>query len=91
MGRKWVVENYDVVSSLTLYRDGKLGVREWARSFRGVAEACWFAWDDPTPFFRMGWCSLKLVFERLFMKKVSRTFRSRAVGVKARLEGRLTD
>ncbi len=29
--------------------------------------------------------------ERLFMKKVSRTFRSRAVGVKARLEGRLTD
>ncbi len=91
VGRKWVVENYDVVSSLTLHRDGKLGVREWARSFRGVEEACWFAWDDPTPFFRMGRCSLKLVFERLLMKKVSRTFRSRAVGVKARLEGRLTD
>src|SRR5260370_1083200 len=54
VGRKWVVENYDVVSSLTLYRDGKLGVREWARSFRGGEEACWFAWDDPTPFFRMG-------------------------------------
>jgi D-aspartate ligase len=90
-GRKWIVENYDVVSSLTLYRDGKLGIREWARSFRGVNETCWFAWDDPIPFFRMGWCSLKLVFERLLMKKISRTFRSRTVGVKARMERRLTD
>jgi D-aspartate ligase len=64
VGRKWVVENYDVVSSLTLYRDGKLGVREWARSFRGVQEACWFTWDDPAPFFSMGRYSLKLVFEK---------------------------
>ncbi len=91
VGRKWIVENYDVVSSLTLYHDAKLGVREWACSFRGVEEACWFAWDDPTPFFMMGWFSLKLVFERLLMKKVSRTFRSRMVGAKARPKGGFID
>lgn len=91
VGRKWIVENYDVVSSLTLYHDGKLGVREWASSFRRVEEACWFARDDPTPFFMMGWFSLKLVFKRLFMKQVSRTFRGRTVGTKARPKAGFTN
>jgi D-aspartate ligase len=58
-GRKRVVEDYDVVSSLTLYHDGHLGVREWLRSFQGVEEAAWFARDDPAPFFVMGWYSLQ--------------------------------
>lgn len=91
VGRKWVVENFDLASSLTMHHDGKLGVREWAHSFRGVEEACWFARDDPIPFFKMGWYSLKLVFERLLMKKVSRAFRSRVVGVKAKMERGLTN
>ena len=67
-GRRRVVEDYDVVSSLTLYRDGKLGVREWVRSFRGVEEASWFARDDPAPFFAMGRQSLQSVMAKPLQK-----------------------
>jgi predicted ATP-grasp superfamily ATP-dependent carboligase len=57
-GRKRVVEDYDVASALTLYRDGRLGVREWLRSFQGVQETCWLAPDDPAPFLAMAQRSL---------------------------------
>ena len=49
-GRKWVVENLDLVSSRRYARDGRLRARDWARSFRGVEEGAWFARDDPKPF-----------------------------------------
>jgi predicted ATP-grasp superfamily ATP-dependent carboligase len=49
-GRKWVVENLDLVSSRRYAADGALSVRNWARSFRGVEEGAWFARDDPAPF-----------------------------------------
>jgi D-aspartate ligase len=67
-GRKWVVENFDLISSPKYCRDSKLGVREWVRSYRGVEEAFWFAWDDLAPFIMMGWRSLRWAFERLFAK-----------------------
>lgn len=54
-GRKWLVENYDLVSSLRYFRDGRLSAREWLRSFRGVEEACWFARDDWAPLRAMVW------------------------------------
>ncbi|MGA2321871.1 MAG: hypothetical protein ABSG95_14240 [Solirubrobacteraceae bacterium] len=49
-GRRWVVEPLDLASSLAYWRRGDLTVGEWARSFRGVREAAWFAADDPLPF-----------------------------------------
>jgi predicted ATP-grasp superfamily ATP-dependent carboligase len=52
-GRRWVVENLDIVSARKYVADGKLTWREWARSFRGVEEAAWFARDDPKPFAAM--------------------------------------
>ena len=51
--RKWVVENYDLVASAKYYRDRALRPRDWIRSFRGLQEAAWFAWDDPMPFAAM--------------------------------------
>jgi predicted ATP-grasp superfamily ATP-dependent carboligase len=48
--RKWVVENYDLVSSAKYYKDKALRPREWLRSFRGVEESAWFSWDDLRPF-----------------------------------------
>jgi D-aspartate ligase len=53
-GRKWLVETFDVASSLQYLRDGRLGPLEWARSYRGVEETAWFAKDDPRPFAAMG-------------------------------------
>jgi predicted ATP-grasp superfamily ATP-dependent carboligase len=52
-GRKWLVENYDVASSVRYALDRRLSPRRWATSFRGVEEAAWFARDDFAPFARM--------------------------------------
>jgi len=67
-GRKWVVENFDFVSSLKYYHDGEVGPLEWIGSFRGVEEASWFARDDLAPFITMGWRSLLWAFGRRFTK-----------------------
>jgi len=52
-GRKWVIEDYDIVSSLHYYQEGSLGIGDWLRSFKGVEEGAWFSWKDPMPFFLM--------------------------------------
>jgi D-aspartate ligase len=52
-GRRWLVENYDLVSSLKYRRDGRLTLGTWLRSFRNVEEAAWTAIDDPAPFAMM--------------------------------------
>ncbi len=49
-GRKWVVEDQDLVSTLGYRREGSLTWGAWLRSYRGVREAAWFAADDPKPF-----------------------------------------
>lgn len=64
-GRKWIVENYDIRSTITYWRDGSLKPREWLRSLRGVDEAGWLAADDPAPFAAMAWESLRLLAPRL--------------------------
>lgn len=50
-GRKWVVEDQDAECFYKTWRAGRLGVRAWLRSLRGVREAAWFAPDDLRPFF----------------------------------------
>ncbi|HEU5383082.1 MAG TPA: hypothetical protein VFV38_47385 [Ktedonobacteraceae bacterium] len=68
-GRKWVVENFDLLSSPRYARDEKLGLRGWLRSYKGVEEAFWFSRDDPRPFFAMGWHSFLWGWKKLFKKK----------------------
>jgi predicted ATP-grasp superfamily ATP-dependent carboligase len=53
-GRKWLVEDFDLISALHLWREGSLSFREWVRSLAGVEEAACFALDDPLPFLMMG-------------------------------------
>ncbi len=67
-GRKWVVENFDLISSPTYCREGKLGILDWVHSYRGVEEASWFSWDDLAPFMMMGWRSLQWASGRMFTK-----------------------
>jgi D-aspartate ligase len=57
-GRKWVVENFDPVSSVTYYRDRRLSVADWLRSLRGIEEGSWLALDDPAPFAAVAWRSV---------------------------------
>lgn len=58
-GRKWLVEYFDIASSPTYIRREHMSIGQWLRSYRGVEEVSWFAWDDPAPFFMMGWRSFQ--------------------------------
>jgi len=70
-GRKWMVENYDIVSSLRYFRDGRLTPAEWVRSFRGVEEGSWFARDDWAPLRAMVWRSLVRGVDELLGRRPS--------------------
>jgi predicted ATP-grasp superfamily ATP-dependent carboligase len=51
-GRRWILESKDLQSAWHYRRDGKLTIRQWAASVRGVQEAAYFARDDMAPFVR---------------------------------------
>jgi predicted ATP-grasp superfamily ATP-dependent carboligase len=48
-GRKWIVENNDLISSLRGMRKGELTAGAWLRSLEGIQEGAWMAWDDLAP------------------------------------------
>jgi predicted ATP-grasp superfamily ATP-dependent carboligase len=48
-GRKWIVEDCDWVSALRYCRDGRLTLKGWRQSLRGLNEASYLALDDPWP------------------------------------------
>ena len=48
-GRKWFVEDKDVISCWNYFREGKLHPVEWIRSYRGIEEAAHLACDDLAP------------------------------------------
>ena len=52
-GRKWIVEDFDMFSAIRSIKEGRLPVKEWIRSLRGVQETACFAADDPAPFVMM--------------------------------------
>jgi predicted ATP-grasp superfamily ATP-dependent carboligase len=64
-GRKWMTEMADLKSCLDYRRDGKLTFAQWLRSFRGVEEFAFFAWDDLKPFWRNVVDALRGKFQRL--------------------------
>jgi predicted ATP-grasp superfamily ATP-dependent carboligase len=53
-GRKWLVEDFDLISALLSWRRDGLSIRDWFRSLAGVEEAACFALDDPLPFLMLG-------------------------------------
>jgi predicted ATP-grasp superfamily ATP-dependent carboligase len=52
-GRKWLVENHDIDTSLAQLSAGTLTLRRWLASLIGVEEGAWFARDDLGPFLRV--------------------------------------
>ena len=50
-GRRWIIEDYDLVSSNDYRKEGALGFGAWLRSFRDVEECAWWWRRDPVPFF----------------------------------------
>lgn len=64
-GRKWTVEDADLVSSYCYYRDGKLTPGEWIRSLRGIQEFSFLSGTDPLPMFSALASDLRRVSSRL--------------------------
>jgi predicted ATP-grasp superfamily ATP-dependent carboligase len=48
-GRRWLIEDYDLISSYHYHGEGTLDFTTWLRSFRGVEESAWWSWRDPFP------------------------------------------
>jgi D-aspartate ligase len=74
-GRRWVIEDFDLESSLDYYREGSLGLGEWIKSYRGVEESAWFDLKDPMPFLGM---ARRLCLRLLFLAKKRLCFGSGA-------------
>lgn len=53
-GRRWLIEDFDVISTYDYFREGSLTFSEWISSFQRVQEGLWFSWKDPWPFLKMG-------------------------------------
>jgi len=70
-GRKWIVEDSDLVSCVRYYRDGKLTFRQWVKSLRGIREGAFWAFDDPRPFLRLFAKDLRVALHRIFVKAAS--------------------
>ncbi len=58
-GRRWIVEPWDLASSIAYRRRRDITALSWARSLVGVREDAWFAADDPLPFLAL-WAWLLL-------------------------------
>jgi D-aspartate ligase len=52
-GRRWLIEDYDIISSYHYFREGSLTFGQWIKSFKGVEEGAWFSFNDPRPFLEM--------------------------------------
>src|SRR5262249_38354743 len=74
-GRKWIVEDADLISCVQYYRDGVLTIPEWVAGYAGIQECAWFAADDIMPFLRM--CSLFSIRPfRKILREGQRLFKS---------------
>jgi len=81
-GRKWVVEDCDWISALRYWRDGKLTLKGWRDSLRGVHETSYLATDDLWPVAGVVAANLRRLIGARFLPKRSGLL---ARGAKAQL------
>jgi predicted ATP-grasp superfamily ATP-dependent carboligase len=63
-GRRWMIEDYDLISTIRYFQEGSLAAGEWLHSFQGLQEGAWFNWKDPVPFLAMAGRRLRQPFRR---------------------------
>lgn len=77
-GRRWIVEDLDLASSVRYWRDGRLTISGWIRSFRGLEESAFFARDDLKPLSSALRFDFAALFRRLQRPEPRRTPSARA-------------
>jgi D-aspartate ligase len=75
-GRRWIIEDFDIISSFHYYQEDTLKLGEWIRSFRNLEEGAWFSRKDPLPFLLMAAGLMKRAFLWL-MKKISSVWKEK--------------
>lgn len=63
---KWVYFLEDLQSSRACMRTGELSIMAWLQAYSLRNEYAVFAWDDPFPFFFLGYRSIPVLFSSLF-------------------------
>jgi D-aspartate ligase len=72
-GRRWIVEDADIGSSLRYHKDNKLTFAQWLKSLPGIEEAAYFALDDLKPFWDMCMRSLRTWIQGMSLLKRKRS------------------
>jgi D-aspartate ligase len=62
---KWVYFLEDIQSSRAGLTTGLLSIHQWVQAYRFRNEHAVFSWDDPLPFFLLGWRSISSLFSTL--------------------------
>ena len=68
-GRKWLVENLDLITLPDQLRHRKLTFGQWLHSLRGVCETAWFDWSDLLPFWVMCLSALRSCWSGRFERR----------------------
>jgi D-aspartate ligase len=71
-GRKWIVENQDLMTLPQLFKDRRLTVGQWLCSLWGVRETAWFYWCDFFPLWTLWTGLLRSLRLRWFRNRKSR-------------------
>lgn len=49
-GRRWIIEDYDLISTFNYFSEKSLTLKQWFSSLSGIQEGAWFCWKDLEPF-----------------------------------------
>jgi len=71
-GRKWLVENLDLLTLPDHLKQRKLTFGQWLHSLRGVRETAWFDWSDLSPFWAMCLSVLRSWWSERFKRRRAR-------------------
>ena len=72
-GRKWLVENLDLITLPDHLKQRKLTFGQWLRSLRGVRETAWFDWSDLSPFWAMCLSVVRSYWSEQFKRRPRRS------------------
>ncbi|MCU1291415.1 MAG: hypothetical protein JWP08_265 [Bryobacterales bacterium] len=77
-GRKWIVEDFDLIACACYARDRRLPLSEWLGSYRGIQEGACFSLEDPLPLLPMALGNAREFVRRAFRlhrntKKIQQT------------------
>jgi D-aspartate ligase len=72
-GRKWLVENLDLITLPDHLKQRKLTFGQWSRSLRGVRETAWFDWSDLSPFWAMCLSVVRSYWSERFKRRPRRS------------------